>query len=231
MKEMQVFGIALKDYPVRESMRMVDAFLQEAKVNTVVFLSLEDLMKAGEDEELREDLLSVDLTVPISEEILQAAGIAGRGRIAEVREGALYKALLKKISSEKRSAFILAQNEEHAEALVSHLSSEAPGLTVLGHYAFEELEGDPEVVVNEINSTFPDIIFSDLPSGEQARFLRDHNTKLNARLWVALQDEMLNADKNQTPGIGRLRQWIRSKMFLHRVSRFLTGKDQKGENS
>ena len=143
----------------------------------------------------------------------------------------MYNALMKKLSSEKRSAFVLAQTEELAEALVSHISSEAPGLSVLGHYAFEELEGDPEVVVNEINSTFPDIIFSDLPFREQARFLRDHNAKLNARLWVALRDEMMSTDKNQTPGIGRLRQWIRSKMFLHRVSRFLTGKGQKGENS
>ena len=160
----------LKDYSVKEAMRMVDGFLQDAKVNTISFLSPETLINAGEDEEMRTYLSSVDLTVPVSTEILKASGIGARGRLAEVEEGKFYRELIKKISDEKRTAFILTEKEETIEPFLAYLKDVAPGLKIVGEYAFENLTGDPDIVVNEINSTFPDMVLSRLPSPRQEQF-------------------------------------------------------------
>ena len=231
MKRMQVLGIELKDYTVREAMRMVDEFLRDAKVNTVSFLSMEDLMNAGEDEDLKNRLSAIDLMIPTSAQILQAAGIAGRGRLSEVEEGKFYHELLKKISNEKRTAFILTGKEDAIEPFAQYLQEAAPGLKIVGTYAFETLTGDPDVIVNEINSTFPDLVLSKLTEPEQESFVYEHNTKLNAKLWVALKDEVTKARFGQAKKGGKLRELIRSKLFLRRVSRFTNEQENKGENS
>lgn len=231
MKRMQVLGIELKDYSVREAMRMTDDFLRDAKVNTVSFLSMEDLMNAGEDEELRNRLSSIDLMIPTSAEILRAAGIAGRGRIAEVEEEKFYRDLLKKISDEKRTAFLLTEKEDAIEPFVQYLQEAAPGLKIVGTYAFESLTGDPDVIVNEINSTFPDLVLSKLSGSERDSFVYEHNTKLNAKLWVALNEEVKGRRFGQAKKPGKLLQLIRSKLFLRRVSRFTNEQENKGENS
>ncbi|MBQ7581931.1 MAG: WecB/TagA/CpsF family glycosyltransferase [Lachnospiraceae bacterium] len=231
MKEMHVFGMELKDYSVKEAMRMVDAFLQDAKVNIISFLSPEILMEAGEDEEMRSRLSSIDLTVPVSTEILKAAGIGGRSRLAEVEEGRFYKELLKKLSNEKRTAFILTEKEETVEPFVAYLSEAAPGLKIVGHYAFENLTGDPDIVVNEINSTFPDIVLSRLSSPKQEQFACEQNAKLNARLWIALREDFVTRYRKNPSGFEKWRQAIRTKLFRRRVLRFTNEQEDTGENS
>ncbi len=231
MKQMHVLGIELKDYSVREAMRMVDGFLQDAKVNTVSFLSMDVLMMTEENEDLREWLTSMDLTVPVSAEILQAAQLASRNRVAEVEDGKFYKDLLAKLSDEKRSAFLLTEKEETIESFSQYLSETAPGIEIVGSYAFENLTGDPDLIVNEINSTFPDVVLSRLSSPKQEQFVYEHKAKLNAKMWVALKEEFASTDRRKTSGPHKLRQWIRSKVFQRRVSQFTTEQDDQGENS
>ncbi len=231
MKPMQVLGIGLKDYSVREAMRMVDDFLQDAKVSTIGFVSMDILMAAGEDEELRTWLEAMDLTVPVSSEILQAAGIGGRSRIAEVEEGRFYRELMKKVSDENRTAFLLTEKEETTEPFLTFLQESAPGLKIVGSFAFENFSGDPDVVVNEINSTFPDLVLSRLPSPGSEQFIYDNKAKLNARLWVSLKEDFSPQDQKKPSGLARFRQWVKTKLFRHRASRFTNEQDRNEEKS
>ncbi|MBO4902851.1 MAG: WecB/TagA/CpsF family glycosyltransferase [Lachnospiraceae bacterium] len=231
MKKMLVLGTELKDYSVRESMRMVDAFLQDAKVNTVSFLTMDVLMNAAEDEDLRTYLSSMDLCVPVSVEILQAAGIGGRGRLAEVEEGRFYTELMKKLSEERRSAFLLTQKESSVEEITQDLKEIAPGLTITGSYAYENLTGDQDVIVNEINSTFSDVVLSALPTPLQEQFAYENKTKLNARMWVSVREGCIRQDQKKPSALERLRQWIQKKLFRRTVLRFSDEQDHKGENS
>ena len=231
MKQMHVLGMELKDYSLKEAMRMVDTFLKEGKVNTVSFLSPEILMNAGEDEEMRNYLSSVDLTVPVSTEILKASGIGSRARLAEVEDGRFYKELMQKISNEKRTAFVLTEKEETIEPFLTYLRETAPGLKVVGWYAFENLTGDPDQIVNEINSTFPDIVLSRLPSPKQEQFAYEHIAKLNAKLWVAIREDFTTPYKKKTTGFERLRQGFLAKLFRRKVSQFINEQEDTGENS
>lgn len=229
MKEMHVFGMDLADFPVKEALRKIDEYLENAKVNTVSFLSMDVLMAAGEDEELRTYLSSMDLTVPISTEILDAAGIAGRSRLKEVEEGKFYKELMKKVSDEKRTAFLLTEKEETIESFGEYLKNLAPGIEIVGSFAYEKLSGDSDMIVNEINSTFPDIVFSRLGSPKQEKFVYENAPKLNVKLWVALKEEFAAKLPQRDNGFKRLRKMIQSLIFKRRLNKY-NNDDNNGEN-
>lgn len=229
MKEMQVFGMSLADYPVKEALRKVDEYLVDAKVNTVSFLSMDVLMAALEDEELKTYLMGMDLTVPISTEILSAAGIGGRSRIKEVEEGKFYTELMRKVSNEKRTAFLLTEKEETIEAFGTYLRESAPGIEIVGSFAYENLSGDPDMIVNEINSTFPDIVFSRLSSPKQEKFVYENSSKLNAKLWVALKENFAKEESNTLNGFKQLKSKIKTFIFKQRLNQFKND-DIDGEN-
>lgn len=229
MKEMHVFGMDLADFPVKEALRKIDEYLDNAKVNTVSFLSMDVLMAAGEDEKLRTYLSSMDLTIPISTEILDAAGIAGRSRLKEVEDGKFYKELMKKVSDEKRTAFILTEKEETIESFGAYLKDQAPGIEIVGSYAYENLVGDPDIIVNEINSTFSDIVFSRLGSPKQEKFVYENSSKLNVKLWVALKEEFASKIPQGDRGFTRLKRLVQSTIFKRRLSKY-NNEDKNGEN-
>ena len=229
MKEMHVFGMDLADYSVKEALRKVDEYLVDAKVNTVSFLSMDVLMAASEDEELRTYLSGMDLTIPISTEILSAAGIAGRSRLKEVEEGKFYRELMRKVSWDKRSAFLLTEKEETIESFGAYLKDAAPGISIAGSFAFENLTGDSDIIVNEINSTFPDIVFSRLSSPKQEKFIYENSSKLNAKLWVALKEDFAIKKPGSDNGIKQLRNKIKALIFRKRLNRYKKD-DNKGEN-
>lgn len=226
MKNMRVLGIELKDYSVKEAMRMVDRFLKNAKVDTICFLSTEILVTAGDSPELKLWLESMDLTVPISTEILYAANLASRQRLKEVENSSFYTAFIRKLSTEKRTVFILTEKEETIRTSTEYLEKNAPGVQIVGSYAFESLTGDPDTIVNEINSTSPDIVFSRLPSPKQERFVYENKSKMNAKLWVAIKENFLAKEGKNSLKIRNLSTLIEKTIFRRTVSKYVNGREK-----
>lgn len=220
MKDMNVLGIELKDYSVKEAMRMVNQFLKDAKVDTVYFLSTDILLSAGDNQELKLWLQSMDLTVPVSTEILYAANLAGRQRLKEVENSSFYTEFMRKISMEKRTVFILAEKEATVNASREYLEKNLPGVQLVGTYAFENLTGDSDVIINEINSTFPDIVFSRLPSPKQEQFVYENKSKVNAKLWVALKENFVVKEEKSGLKIKKLSTLIEKTIFRRHVSKY-----------
>lgn len=223
MKEMHVLGMGLRDYSVKEAMRMVDGFLLEARANTISYLSMDMLLSAHENEKLRDWLSSMDLTVPVSPEILAAAGIGGRGRIKEVEEGKFHTELMKKLSEQERTAFLLSENEEILAAHEEYLKNTAPGIRVVGSLAAAGSMEDPDGIVNEINSAFPDIVFSRLPFPLQEQFICEHGEKLNARMFVSLK-EGFGPEQHREDFMHRIRHFLSRTAFRQRVAKSETEK-------
>lgn len=228
MKDMNVLGIELKDYSVKEAMKLVSQFLKDAKVDTVCFLSTDILLNAGDNPELKMWLQSMDLTVPVSSEILYAANLASRQRLKEVENSSFYTEFMKKISAEKRTAFILTEKEETVKNSKDYLEKNAPGVQVVGAYAFETLTGDSDVIINEINSTFPDIVFSRLPFPKQEQFVYENKSKINAKLWVALKENFIAKEGKTSLKIKNLSTLIEKTIFRRLVSKY-ENKQEKGD--
>ncbi len=228
MKNMRVLGIELKDYSAKEAMRMVDQFLKNAKVDTICFLSTDILVTAEDSPELKLWLQSMDLTIPISTEILYAANLASRQRLKEVENSSFYTAFIKKLSMEKRTVFILTEKEETIKTSTEYLEKNAPGVQIVGSYAFESLTGDPDTIVNEINSTSPDVVFSRLPSPKQEQFVYENKSRMNAKLWIAIKENFLVKEGKNSLKIRNLSTLIEKTIFRRTVSKYLSGRE-KGE--
>jgi len=210
MKEMHVLGMELKDYSAKEAMRMVETFLQEPKISTISFLTQEILLSAQENEKLHGYLSHMDLTVPVSSDIVEAAGIGATGRVKEIDEHKFYIELMKKLSDEERTAFVLSDTEEQTERLKEFLQNAAPNMQILGSYSMDLVSGDDDQIVNEINAVFADIVFSGVSSPRREQFICKHKDKMNARLFIAMQEDY-------APSQGREKLNVKIKRFTERA--------------
>jgi len=217
MKEMKVLGLSLKDYSVKEAMKMVDGFLKTAKVDTVSFLSMDNLMEAVNDSEYKTWLEEMDLLVPISKEILTAASITSRHRLREVEDNKFVKEFGEKLSREKRSVFILGEKEEDIIQLKDHLENVSKGIKVVGTFVIED-EINDDKVVNEINFLFPDVVLSVISKKKQERFVYTNKDNINARLFVSI-NKLIDNNTN-CHGFSKFFNEIEKTIFRRKVIKY-----------
>jgi N-acetylglucosaminyldiphosphoundecaprenol N-acetyl-beta-D-mannosaminyltransferase len=169
---MQVLGVELKDYTVREAMRKADAFLKENKVSTIAYITTTGLMAAEESEDLKLFLSNIDLTVAADSDILSAAGIANRNRVKEIENDEFMEEFLKKLVRGKRKVYLLTGTGEQLSALEECLKSYQESLRVVGRFALDTLEKDEDWLINEMNAQMPDVVISNIDSPQRESFLK-----------------------------------------------------------
>ncbi len=225
MRKIKILGLELRDYSLKEELRMVGQFLNNARLDTICFLSTDILLNAGEDENLKLWLESMDLTIPVSAEILHAAGITTRGRIKEVENSSFYKEFFKRLSNEKRTVFILAETENALNASVEILQMNAKDMVIVGTYAFENLSGDADAIINDINQLAPDVVLSRLSSPKQEQFVYENKNKINAKIWVALKDTFIPKESAKGLKFEKLSKLIEKTIFRRMVSKYKDNDD------
>lgn len=80
-KKIDILGLSLDNYTVREAIRQVETFLENNVLNTIENISMQMLIDAEESETLREVIQGLDLAIIGEKEILQVAGIDTMQRI------------------------------------------------------------------------------------------------------------------------------------------------------
>lgn len=225
MKRIQLLGVELTDYNLRESMRKVDEFLRNGKVSTIGYITTKGLIEAGEIEEIKNWMMELDLTIPADADILHAAGVEAGSRIHEVEENLFFKEFLKKIVRGKKTVFVLSDTKEQMGELSKILVEYQEHLKIVGTYAMEELTAEDDYLVNEINIAGPDVIISNLSSPKRENFFKSNHMKLNAEIWLMLKNGMKLGNKNQ--GVfAKLYDKMLRKVFRRRVMQSMkeTGK-------
>ena len=78
-------------------------------------------------------------------------------------------------------------------------------MAIAGSYVADNSSGDPEVIVNEINSVMPDVVLSMMDQPFQEEFLYEQKPKIGAKLWFGLVPEgILGPEKGKGGWIKRL---------------------------
>ena len=94
-KKMDLAGVRIDDYSVREAMRKIEIFLNNECMNTVETITMKTIVAAGKDESVRECLEKMDLVMAADKEILELAGKdpgdRGKGILLRVYEKGLEK--------------------------------------------------------------------------------------------------------------------------------------------
>lgn len=225
MRKLQVLSVSLYDYTVRESMRMVEGFLRDGKVCTIAYLSKKGVMEADEDEQVKEFLSKMDLTVSADSDILRAANVDTKSRLREIDENVFMDEFLKKMVRQRKNIYLLAQTETGMEQLEKCIKSYQENVRIVGKFILDKLEADEDFVINEINMSEPDVLISNTSALKRIEFYNANHMKLNTHIWLMLKDDMVlhNRDKNI---FRKISDKLIRRIFVKRVERYNIEKDE-----
>lgn len=181
-------GILLDDYTVREALHQIESFSDDNVLRSIESISMQMLMEAEKDEELRNAISSLDLAIVGQKEILEVAGVGTMQRIKETEENDFFYEFLKRLERNHKRLFLLGETEEKNNRIKEKLIEQYPQLSIVGEYALENCIGDQAAVINEMNAATPDLVLSALPSPTPEHFFWEHKDKINARIWYGVGD-------------------------------------------
>lgn len=216
---MQVLGVELQDYTVREAIRKTEIFLRDQKLNTIAYITTRGLMAAEESAELRSFLSNIDLTVAADSDILHAAGIENRNRIREIENDEFMEEFLKKLVRGKRSVYLLTGTREQLTELEECLKSYQQSLRIVGKFSLDRLEKEEDWLINEMNSLMTEVVISNISSPQRETFFENNHMKMNAHIWLMLKDKVVHANRKKRV-LWRLNDLISGKLFRRKVVKY-----------
>ena len=217
MRQIELLGLKLQDYSVREAMRLLHVYVNDDVCNKIDFVTHELLLSASENPELADYIQGSDMTVFASSDILEAANMSGRAREREIESNLFLKGMLRKFSKEKRGIYSITSSEEAAEALKTELLAINEELKFCGGSVAQAVDADMDSIVNDINSVIPDVVVIRLPAGMGEKFMAVNSMKINSRLLVSLGDTGL---KGLGGGYTGLRSFIIRRLFKREATKY-----------
>lgn len=226
MKNINVLGVQFNDMSVREAMKLVSMYLSTENLNTVCFATTRLLLEARDSEEFKHCIESMDLVIPATTDIFPVTGY----RAKEIANNVFLHELLKKFSREKMRIFIVGATEEEQVRIRESLLSINEGLTFFGCFSYNaDQPGVDDSLINEINSVLPDVVISNLESPLQEQLVNREKQKVNARIWVSLQNESLKSASLKKRGRGWLVDFFDRFIFKRVVDKYDSKKKEGNE--
>lgn len=186
MKELNILGVSIREYSLKESLKLTDTYLKNGAMNTVLFVSAKMLMAAGQNSELKEWIESMDMTVCAESDILRVADVATMSRVREVENNAYLKEVVRRIFKGGKSVYLLTEKEEDMEKLKEQLKEAGPALKVVAENSLEAVEENVENLVNHMNDIAANVIISMIPFPKQEMIIAQNKNYINSEVWLAL---------------------------------------------
>lgn len=219
MKKINLLGIALTDYTLREALKLSNEYLYNGALSTISYISTQILVEAAEHEEQKSWLEAIDMTICGETDILRAAEMETRNRIREVENDEFLKEFIHKLARNKRKVYLIAGNEEEINKLEKYLKAYSPELLIVGNYTvdFETLNRDN--LINDINDIVPNVIISRLPYPMQEQLMHESKMLINADIWLALLEHAhIHTQKRNT--FVKITNLLYRKLFHRKVNQY-----------
>ncbi|MBD5551853.1 MAG: hypothetical protein HDQ96_11885 [Lachnospiraceae bacterium] len=190
MQKINILGMSLTDYSLREAIGITDRFIGSGSLNTILFISAKILVEAGNSEKQRAWIGAADLIVWSDAEIVRQAGISAKERTHEVENQDYLKEVLKRLGRGKKPIYLLAESEEELEQLENNLKYIREDLNIVGKDAVSGVRAEWDDEANRINELAPAAVISGMRFERQAELVESMKKILNADIWLALDHEM-----------------------------------------
>ena len=148
MQKIDLLGMSLTDYTLKEAQRIAERYLQGGVCNSIVFLSAKMLVGAGVKRTQKEWLEDVDLIAWSDAEILKKAGVTSKARIHDVENREFLKSYLKTLAKSGQTIYLLSDSESELEQFRQDLFHLRGDLRIIGEMVVEEDVTDYDAVVN-----------------------------------------------------------------------------------
>lgn len=214
-KKIEVMNVELDNCSARETMILMEAFLDNSVLNTIEEVTRPMIVSATEDAEVKECIDSLDLAIPGDRGILAEAGLEGS---ALDRGMSFFYEFAKSVIRGGKKVLILGENAEAIKAAETFLAHGYEQMIVIGTCALEDF-GDEAGAINEINIQMPDVVLSVLPTPVQEHFLLRQKERLHAKVWYGMSNETL-MDHSSSKTRRTIRRFFRKMTFRRYMSAF-----------
>lgn len=212
-KKIDIMGIRIDNYSVRESLLCLDAFFGGTVLSIIETVTVEGLILSRENSTVRACMQQADLCIVGEGEILTETGKATAQRLREVREGDFLHEMIKRMTRNRKRVFLLAMTDGALERMQNVFAEWVPDFEAVGSCAAEHFEEDPDAIVNEINGTTPDLVISALDSPIEEEFIQSHKDKIGTSVWYGVR----NSYEKERGGVGGVIKKLALKGRLHHM--------------
>lgn len=216
--KINILGINLYNYFVKDSLLLIDEYLNSDCLNVVDIVQIPILIKASENSLLKEYFESMDFTVVGDEVILKAVGITEEDRTKEVKKNQFLEEFLEEVARKKKTVFLLCDRDDMLNSFHKYLIARHGELNIAGKLSIEKNKGEDDSIVNEINSVAPDVILAVLKTPFRQEFVICNRNKLSAKLWLGVGDDLAQCGLKGTGS--RFLNMITRKIFKTKARKF-----------
>ncbi len=225
MKEINLLGISLIDYTLKESLKLSNHYLNNGALNTILVVSTRILVEAAENPEYKKWIESMDMTICGETDILRAADSANRNRLKEVENGEFVREFFHRLAWNHKKVFLLSNSEQQMEFLKKKIHEVHSNLVIVGQYVLGDVTTGMDLFINEINDVVPHVIISSMPHPLQEQLMYENRMKMNANVWLALPEHSI-IQTRKGMRTSRLLTLFYKKMFKRRVSKYNNEKSE-----
>lgn len=213
IKTIEVAGIRLDNYTVRETIMNLEREMSDQGFHTIEEVNTDTLMLAVSDDTVRQALMTLEHTVIAESGILDAVGASNYQRKHEIEHHDFFHELMRRIERGHKRIYLIGNSQGRMDAMLKQLEELYPRCPLVGSAMLEGWDGTTDTVINDINAATPDVVISILPSPQQEQFLLETKDKLSANLWYGMGDmELTDAKKG-------IVEFFRRYIRMHKLER------------
>lgn len=186
-EKIEIMGISVEKCYAEDVMESINQQWYQETLATYGVLTMNLLLAAQQDEELKEYIETLDKAVADGPEIVKAAGLEDKEWENDISEHGFFGTVFWLLNHYKNEIFLLGENEEDTEKLYGYLQEKYPDIVILGKdFLMGDEDDQVDKVINEINMWNPQAVLSCSRVYDLERFVKRHRKKINTKLWFSL---------------------------------------------
>ena len=229
MREVDVLGIQIKDYPLKEALRKSTTFFGNGTMDIILYVSAEVFVESGGNREKRDFLRAADLIIFGETEVLKAAGENTKERREEIKNQVFLLDFIKRVCRAKMPVLLISDSAKDLEDMEEYLQGIRENLVIADKFVYESGVTKPEALVNDINASAAEVVVSNLPFSASSAFLSEYGIMMNKDVWLAMLSSATpwkqKAHKNSF-----LERLFYQRVFKRRVQKYNTIIEESKEN-
>lgn len=214
MKNVDIFGMTIKDYPLKEALNMTRSFVHAPGMQTVSYVSRDILMSVADYPSQKSWLMDLDLLLfaePIETDRRKVSMTGHDGKKDDYLD-----MTLNHVAASRLKVYLVADSMANLSGLRQMLKHINSRLNFVGEVVYDQ--NKMEYIFNEINCISPEIVFSCAEWGVQGPLMMDAKRMLGGSVWIGFLPSFFEKKK------GGIKGWFEERInqirFIIKVKKY-----------
>lgn len=190
MKErVKILGVSVDKIKLDRLFSKTQYYLNQEACHVIYFVGMKTVLQAKEDESFIDFLDTCDYAI-VAERTMEEKIYGEKGSLSKEKmllAQRYLERLLTRMNKNHLSLYLIGNDQEEIEVLSSNLAQYYGGIQCYGSCIQSDVEEEEvDVIINDINSVAPDVIFI-LMNGQQSKeFLVKNRLRMNVKLCLCI---------------------------------------------